>query len=297
MFKKTEQPKFERYTDPTGEFTNTRLKFSEWYVTHKILLRKIFIWVLAVWSAVTISIGLFVWGKYLIFDYTQDEQNIASIVTDYVSDAHVARQSAQDLSIGNQWVFNSAEDKYDFAVEVTNPNERWSADISYTFSYNSRQTEVRTTRILPGQTRFVVFFGEESPRRPSGAAFDILDTTWARINPHDVFDPVLFMSQRLLFHTDEISFIPSNRVGGTDSHQISFDVYNDSLFSYWDASFIAIYKRNGRITGMTPLLLQEFLAGESRRIEHNSYMDNLDLDDVELQPMIDVFDQSVYMPI
>jgi len=74
-------------------------------------------------------------------------------------------------------------------------------------------------------------------------------------------------------------------------------MYNDSLFSYWESPFIVVFKSGGRITGMAPILLQEFLAGESRRIDINSYMDSLDLDTVEIQPMIDVFERSVYMPL
>ncbi len=295
MFKN--KNKFDRYTDPTGEFTNKRLKFSEWYVRNKILLRKIFIGVLLGWSIITISIGLFVWGKYLLFDYTKDEQQVAEMSQNLVSQIEINRQAPEELNVGNQWIFNSSKNKYDLAVEITNPNSRWIAELTYRFSYSGTVTKEYTSMILPGADRFVVAFGIDAPRTPSGVSFEMVDMVWKRINPHDVNDPLVFMSQRLIFSTDEVNFISARREDSLTAHQIIFDIKNNSLFSYTEVPFIAVFTRNSRLTGFAPVLVDTFLGAETRRIEMTSFMDRLDLDDVELQPLLNVFDDGVYLPI
>ncbi|HAT04094.1 MAG TPA: hypothetical protein DCS29_05015 [Candidatus Magasanikbacteria bacterium] len=288
---------FTRYTDPTGEFSNRKLRFAQWYIEHKILLRKIFVLVLAVWSTITISIGLFVWGKYLVFDYTRDEQNISSIARSYVSRDQIELHKPQDIIFRNQRVFMSAKDKYDFVIEATNPNDRWIATVSFLFVYSGGQTEVGETVLLPGVAQHVILFGHSSARRPTSPSFQLVDVEWKRIDPHDVSEPVTYMAQRLLFSTSKFLFAPANKSEGSGSNLITFNVANNSLFGYWDGDFNVVYKDRGQIVGFAPLRMEQFVAGSVASVELASFMDQLQVDSIELEPRINVFDKTVYMPL
>ncbi|MFA6427117.1 MAG: hypothetical protein WCW16_01570 [Candidatus Magasanikbacteria bacterium] len=290
---------FERYQDPTGEFSNKTLKFATWYVEHKIVLRKLFIAVLSVWSVITIGIGLFVWGKYLLFDYTKDEQLRTQLVSEQINYENVhALQQPKDLIVRNQHVFNSAKDKYDFVIEATNPNEDWVAKPSYRFNYGGGQTETLETTLLPGQTRYIVAYGQTSPRPPSSAQFDLVDTKWTRLNPHGVPEPLKFIAQRLQFSVGEPTFLPATGKDGRSTHLITFDISNDSLFSYWDGDFnVLYYDENGEMTGVALLRVNQFRAGEKRTISLASLSDEITVDVVKIEPLVNVFDKNAYMPL
>ncbi|MBT3538811.1 hypothetical protein HOF40_04475 [Candidatus Parcubacteria bacterium] len=297
MLGKKKPSKFERYQDPTGEFSNKRLKMAEWYVSHKILLRKIFIITMTSWSVVTISIGLFVWGKYLMFDYTRDEINISSIAQNYISQEQIKINAPKILNLKTQRIINSAPEKYDFLLAVQNPNERWIAEVRYMFTYGNGQTEVNEAIVLPGQTRNVAVYGHDLTRTPTNVSFRLVDTKWKRIDPHEIYYPFQHIEQRLQFTVDNVKFTPANRSQGTGSHLISFDVSNDSLFSYWEGTFNVIYKNGGQVVAFSPLQIEQFLSGQKRSVERASFMDRLEVDSIEIEPLINVFDLGAYMPL
>ncbi|PLX26745.1 hypothetical protein C0581_03930 [Candidatus Parcubacteria bacterium] len=288
---------FERYEDPTGEFSNKHLKMAQWYISHKILLRKIFIITLSVWSVITIGTGLFVWGKYFIFDYTRDEINISGIAQNYVSQEQIQLHAPRALDTKAQRTINSAPEKYDFLLEVQNSNERWIAEVHYMFTYGNGQTDVHEAIVLPGQARHIAVYGHDLERTPTNVSFRLVDTKWKRVDPHKIYNPLEYIDQRLQFTVDNVEFTPANRSQGTGSHLVSFDISNDSLFNYWEGDFNVIYKNRGQVIAFSPLKIEQFLSGQKRSIERASFMDRLEVDAIEIEPLIDVFDLGMYMPL
>lgn len=297
MFNKKPVEKFRQYRDPTQEFTNRSLQWGDWYVRHKILLRKIFIITLTVWSVITIPIGLIVWGEYLIIGYARDEQMIASVANTYVSRTATLNQAPKNFIIEKIDTFNSAPDRYDFLVGVHNINTNWAAKLTYVFTFNGGQTEEQTTILLPGEKKLITVLGHEMSREPTGVIFQMIDTQWKRINPHYIADPKAYISHRVSFDTKNFSFTPANKSQGTGANVISFDVTNTSLFSYWQTPFTVIFTDEGTTTGLAPLTISQFKSGETRSIQLTSFADNLQVDGVILEPLINVFDNTVYMPL
>jgi len=298
MKDKKPQDKLSQYIDPTGEFTNRKLKISEWYVRHKILLRKILILLLSVWSVVTIGTGLFVFGEYLIFGYTDREVMIEEMSKSYINFNQIkTRYQPKELTVGKPVSFSSTEGRYNFMVEVTNPNDRWIADVKYSFAYGSGETKHAMMSIFPMQELPLVVLGHEEATRPRNIHFTLHDVTWKRINPHEVFDPEKFMNQRLQFDVGSFNFVPADHARGIVSHIISFEITNNSLYSYWDPSFCVLFMDRGQIVGVDKIIIEQFRAGEVREIEINSTLDQLRVTEVKVIPIINLFDKTVYIPL
>ncbi|MBI2436386.1 MAG: hypothetical protein HYV41_01415 [Candidatus Magasanikbacteria bacterium] len=297
MFVKKSQEKFKQYQDPTREFTNRSLQIAQWYVGHKILLRKILIIALSVWSVITISIGLIVWGKYLIIDMVRDDQHIASIANTYVSQSAIQNQAPKNLIISQVRTFGASPDRYDFIAHVRNENSRWAVKITYMFTYSGGQTEKGTGIILPGADRIITVLGHDLSRQPTGVDFSIIDAQWKRISAHVLPDPAAYISDRIQFEVRDLVFIPANKSTDTGTNSIQFDVVNMSLYSYWQADFTVRFVNNGQTSGLAPLTITQFKSKETRSIELTSLADNLHVDMVVLEPLINVFDSTVYMPL
>lgn len=297
MLSKKLQKKIKQYQDPTREFTNRSLQLGVWYVQHKILLRKIFVISLVVWNIISISIGLIVWGKYLIIDMVRDDQHIASIANSYVSQTAIQNQSPKNLTIEQVRTFDTSPDRYDFSARVRNENTHWAVKITYMFTYGGGQTEEQSAIILPGEQRLATILGHTLPRQPSGVNFYIVDTRWKRINPHIIRDPRAYIAHRIQFEVQDFKFNPANKSQGRGANVIHFEVVNLSLYSYWQAVFIVRFIDDGETSGLAPLTISQFKSGQTRSIELSSLADNLHVDSIALEPVINVFDSMVYMPL
>lgn len=290
--------KFESYIDPSGDFSNTSLKRAEFYLKHKILLRKIFIGMLIVWGSFSMIWAIFFWGKYFFFDSQRDNVNVYNMVNTGASQAVIQRNKPVDLQISNKYIFHSSKDKYDFAVEIANPNKFWIAQITYQFSYEGGQTDTKTTSFFPGDKRFLPEFGIDSPNfRPVNIQFQLLDLSWQRVDAHKVFDPLTYIENRINFSLDNINFESFGGNGNEVGKLLSFDVTNNTLFGYKYIDFVVVLRSNGEVVGFTPLYISNFEALSSQNISFSLFNNSLQVDSIDLQPVVNVFDDSVYLSL
>jgi len=290
--------KFESYIDTSGDFSNDSLKQAKFYLLHKILFRKILIGILLAWCIFSGIFGLFFWGKYFFFDYQNDNVNVYNMIKTNVSQAVIQRNNPVDLQVANKYIFSSSKDKYDFAVEITNPNKAWIATVVYRFSYENGQTGNRSAILLPGDQRFLTEFGVESPDFvPANIQFQLLSTSWKRIDAHEVSDPLSYISERINFSIDNIKFESFGTVGSGVGKLLSFDVTNNTLFGFKSADFVVVLRRNGELVGLTPLYITNFDSLSSQNIAFSLFNNSLEVDSVELQPVVNVFDGSIYLSL
>jgi len=293
----SKKPLLDRYEDPTGSFSNRRLKVSTWYLTHRELLRHIVIGVLVVWCVISMSIGLFVWGKYLLVDYARDQANIASIATQYISRDAIERQAPTPLVFGSASTYMAGPDRYDFAIEVGNSNDAWIATVEYRFTYADGETEAVSAVVLPGQERLLTVFGHERFGRPSGVSFEHLHTSWQRVSAHAVPDPLMYIAQRVDVSTDSIVYVPANRSLDIATAVVRFNLTNHSLFGYWEYPFLVRFVQGGQVIGITSISVPEFHNGEEREIAIAVFFDHFAIDDILITPVVNVFDPQVYLPL
>lgn len=287
---------FERYQDPTGEFTNRDLKLGSWYVRHKIFLRNLLIGTLVSWCVVTLGYSLIILGEYLFFGVWNDrDQRIAQTVQFSENAVLQPMYQATPLSFGSVRILAGGPGRYDFVLPVQNSNSRYLAHVTYSFTYAGGRTVTSTAQVLPGERQLLTALGVERTGRPSGVQFVLGGIAWQRVNPHVIADVQGYIDQRLAFTVE------NTEIGGGANPELAnsvrFEVVNDSVHNYWSGDFFVEILRGETPVAVLPLSIPEFRAGERRSIDLRPLSDVQDASRVELTPRIDVFNQSVYIPV
>lgn len=288
--------KFSRYTDPTGEFSNRALKLAEWYLKHKLLLQKIGKYILVGWCVVTVGYSFGYWLYYFSYGYFQDQKMATQSVAQFQNYKNLQTMyGAKDLVVKDVDVYNSVSDLYDFAAQVENPNERWVARVTYRFAFSGGETSLTTTVLPPQGARPVALFGAAAGSYPVGARLVIEKIDWRRLNPHVDVDIKNYIAERSKFSVERFAFTPASRSAGILNNMIEFDLFNDTAYSFWDAEFYVELKDRGETVGLIHLNADKFKAGEKRRIDLRSFVDNLRVSDIIVWPVFNVFDVGEYM--
>jgi len=296
MFGKKKEPTaLDRYEDPLSGFSSTDLKRGIWYVEHRELLKKIFMISFILFDVGFLGYALWGWGSYMIVGYTQDKQNEARSVAGFQNYAvQQTRYEASDLTFALPEVFQSADDVYDFVIDVDNPNERWVARVRYQFTYNGGVTEEREAILMPGVHQPIVVFGVHEVTRPSAVRFQPLSIEWRSIDPHVVFDIQDYLEKRNQFAVSDVSF---TRAGDADigGDRVTFTLANTSVFSYWDPQFFVELKDGQKRQGIAQVTIDQLLKQSVRPVDIRLFGPNLFVTDVTLYPTINFFDQDVFM--
>ncbi len=295
---KKEPSKLSQYVDPSGDFSTSEFKLGYWYVTHKLLLRRILIGILTAWSVVTIGIGLVVWGQYLFVGYWDDEDLLSAHLTSFQNYAAVQpAYEAQTLAFDRSAVFQSADGRYDFYTPVTNPNDDFIAYVDFRYVAAQDETALATATILPRATQSLTLYGHPTPTYPSQARLIVEDVRWQRVNPNAIPDAAAFMQPRLAFRVSDFTFTRPNSGEGNLSTRIAFQLTNDSVYSYWEPVFQVLLQRGNTTVGVLPLSVEEFRAKEVRDIEIYTFAELTQVDSIEVVPLVNVFDSNTYIAV
>ncbi len=287
---------FSRYEDPTGEFSNRELKMGEWYVLHKLKLRRIFLLILITWSVVSVVGSLFYWGYYLMIGYNLDQQmaNLQAIqVPNYV--AMHQMYGAKELQISNVEVYQSASKQYDLVAQMKNPNDRWIAILTYKFSYSGKDSDTQTTVIMPMASRPLIIFGQYSDYYPTPVSLQIVQIKWLKVNPHSLVDVASFVKEKTNFEIVNFRFIPANSFYNVPQNDIKFEITNNSPYSYWHIDFYVELLNEGSVVGYAYVPVEKLMTKEVRQVEKAVLVDNIYVSDIKVYPVVNVFDSDSYI--
>ncbi len=289
---------FERYVDPTGEFTNRELGFSEWYLKHKIQLRQGLTVFLIVVCVVLGGYSLYRVIEYAFYGYWHDEALRSNLTNQGVALNTVKKEvAATPIQIETIAVLPSSPGKADYLAYMNNPNDRWAARVFYTFSWSGGETAVADTWLWPGQRSGLGVLGVATDAIPGDARVTIKNIEWRRLDNRTYLDPAQFVTERLQFTVDEMVFVPANPNAGTSVHTISFILKNETAFGYWQVPFTAIFKKGEVIVGSKQFIVDSFAAESIQKIDLTSLVDSLDLDTVEVYANLNLFDEDNYLPL
>lgn len=287
------KPSLERYVDPTGELTNKKLKFGEWYVRNRLLLRKIFVASLTVWCLGFGGYSLYAWGKWVAIDIWNDNKMLVELTQQQIPWAYWRDARApQPLAIAPVESAPSGENKVDFIALAENPNKHWAAAVTYHFVYGPAETTPQTVRVFPGQRRALLSLGNTNE---GGAQLIVDRTTWERFDAHKIADPVAYVTERLNFGVQDVVFTAASAATGAPTHSLVFTVSNRSAYGFWNARFTVLYLDGNQIVGLKQIEVPQFRAGESRVQEIKSLAPQLNVTSVELIPEVDPFSASTFM--
>jgi hypothetical protein len=286
-----------RYKDPTGTLGSTALKRGVWFVKHKVFFYKLTVVTLSIVCAVTVSISAFLWIRYIAFDYWNDQDDAIRRIQSAPN--YAAAQplyEASPLSFGRLEVSKSAQDQYDFIIDVKNPNTQFLADVVYRVSFADGVSRNERVMLMPGAQHPIGLFGVVSASFPARPEIELVSVAWQRISPHDIRDPAGFLEDRLQMVPSTFTYEAAGSAGVTLA-RVTFDLTNESIYSYWEPQFILELLRGGSRVGITVFSLDSIRAGEVVPIDLRLSLDTTSVSSIRLHPLVNVFDADIYIPI
>jgi len=290
--------KFEKYTDSLNEFSNRELKISEWFLRHELKLKTIGRNTLIVFCVVTIGYSFGYWLYYFGYAYWQDEKMLVQQNYEFENYDNLKNlYTPQTPSFSPVNVYNSvSESLSDLEIMVNNPNNRWLLGLTYKFVYNGGETEVLRTVIMPASQRPLAYLGLKSEGYPEGAKLQVLNTEWQKIDAHTLPDVLAFQTQRSNFTLTNFKYAPESRINGTPANMLTFVIKNNSAYGFWTVDFYVKLISGGESVGTMYLSIDKFRAGESRSVDLRSFVSGLNVEEVVLYPLVNIFDPQVYLP-
>ena len=269
---------------PTSHLTDKQLKLSYWYITNKLLLRKLFLIFLIILSIV---LWLYVFYGLLVFimDYQRLQQQTNDLLFSSASNAQgVEATKPVSLAIGEIQVLAGEGNSYDFFSEVGNPNAGWLATFDYIFRSGTTTKPIRRGFIMPGEQKMLVDLGNIELT----GQLEVSNLKWERIIGFDKIK-----NERSRFFVANEEFVPSDK---TDSpSRVKFTINNGSSYSYWDVGLVIGLYSAGNLMSINYLPLKEFMSGENRAIEMNWLQSISAVDSIVVWPETNFLDPKNIM--
>lgn len=299
--------------------TTGQLRFGEWWTRKQPFFRGMLIAVLLFVGIGGIGLGIYTIGEYLFRGQAQEHEETLRLFASTVPFSKYHESLAPtDPQFGVADVLPATGDLYDFVVRAVNPNADWYATLIYTFQYNDTETAEATVTLLPNQEQVVVALGVRSAARPNGAFLSVKRVEWNHISPKIAKDPVAYVAERTAFSVTNVQYTPgvvgttvqdqlasptilatTSTVGASGairSNRVVFTIYNATPYQYWTVPVYVLFTQNGALRSIERTEVRSFKSDETRTVEVRSLKDNLGATAVEILPIVNVFDDSVYMP-
>ncbi|MBT3949426.1 hypothetical protein HOF40_05065 [Candidatus Parcubacteria bacterium] len=78
---------------------------------------------------------------------------------------------------------------------------------------------------------------------------------------------------------------------------IEFDILNNTAYNYWEPTFYIELIKGSRTAGIIYFVSSEFKSQEERHVDLRSYIKNLEVSNIKVWPVVNVFDNSQYMSV
>lgn len=249
----------------------------------------------------TILLLVFVWTflDFGVWDFFTDRAQIAAIL-EGSTDLHAVSEdrAATGITAGEVGVFALTDDRADFYAVVSNPNADWYVQFDYAFTYDGGETESEHGFLLPGEEeKTLVTLGVPVAGSVRSADVRVTNVEWVRVNHHAIEEYTAWQADRLDFVFDAVDYEREVELNGTKIARSTFTVTNASAYAYWEPSFTIVLRRNTNIVGVTSVMVPHLDAGETREIAVNWFGISPSANATEIEPVIDIFDPSVFMPL
>lgn len=286
---------YQRYVDPTGEFDSKELKYSMWYVRHKVLLHRLLVAGLIGASTLLWGYSLLRWGEHFIFGLEQDTSMRDELARFHDYTVFHPVISARQPQIAGVSVFPGGVDKYDVIADVTNSNERFFVFFRYYFVVDGKSTPAQDGFLLPGENRPLAYLGLEGSISPRDATIVFEDFQWGRVSARQIPDVAAWQKNRLNFSVENFVFTPRNTEGGGDAHRVQFSVVNGSPYGYVEPQFYVALFGQDSLVGILPLRLDRLDSLEKKSVDLRSFVPSLAVDTVKLYPLINIYTSDAYL--
>lgn len=278
------------------QITSWQLKVSYWYVTNKILLKKILTGFLIFLCVVFYGYAIYKLLTILLIDDRAWRNDLSSLTQNQADYAGLRQlQQPRPLQIISFNIVGGRDGKYDFIMKVRNPNDNFNIPaLRYQLLNGSEVIAEKTGFLLPGEEKYIGFFGQPI-EGASSATIKIANVTWKRFNNYAAFG-----QPRLRFSVSEPKFTPAFESGVKGDLPVSilnFKITNLSAFSYWQVGLYMILHSADAVVGANYLSLSQLRSGEEREVEMRWYENLPGVSRVEILPEVNIADPGAFMPV
>ncbi len=288
--KNSQEIDLNKYKDLSG-VSLEEMNFGLWLSENRKKIMRI-----VVIALIAISAFFFIYSSYnyVIYFLNSSDKNDAALVRNNVVSQ---RKVVSDMVVASPQVFKSGE-AYDLAVNVKNPNDKFSTHFNYCFVVNEKDLGCGSSFILPGEGKSVTALGQKIDTASPLVAFKLTSISWQRVDTHTIPDWSSFASGRLNFSLENINLSLAGESGlsekvGLDS--LEFTITNRTAYGYYEVPLAISFYRGSELIGVNKYVLQNFLAGESRPVRL-SWIGGLgDVSRTEIRPELDLLDNNIYL--
>lgn len=281
-----------------GKISEKGLKWGYWWVTHKVLLRKLLTIAIGIVAGVLVAYAGYGFLDWFFGSGVRERAEIGLLtkaVTPF-SDFRAA-STPQQLSLSTATVLDSGSGRYDIFSRAVNPNEQWWVEFDYTVETGVSAPIQKTAYLLPGETKNLHALGIKADSRPGNPSFMIDNISWHRVDQHVVRpDYRSWAGARLNFRLSDLKFVPPDPADPLPVSNAEFTVVNDTAFSYYEVGFFVTLYSGNRVAGVNYVTISELRAGERRPVKAAWFNSLPTVSRVEVTPEVNIFDDLVYIP-
>lgn len=294
FLKKEKQLAQTQFTPTGGELSAQEIKAGYWFVSHKLLLRRIGIIALAVFDIIIVLFALYAFADYYLIGRPGVQgmyDQITSPRLDYQYLFEIARP--QQLQINFTESLKSVDNKYDLVAEVFNSNSSWTAEqITYHFENNEFSTEQKTDFILPLQTKYLMVLNAESEQGLSSVNLVIDDILWQKVTDYDK------LSAKILdIEIVDPQFQAPQQSGVSEELSVSrllFTAKNNSAYNFWDVNMKVLLYRGSNLIYIDNVFYESFDAGEVKNNDLSIFKRLATPDKIYVIPDINILNPAVF---
>lgn len=274
-------------------------QWSFWWVNNRYLLRRMGYGLFIAFDAILLLFGGWHLMDAFAISYDAEQNNLLRMVAVGQEDLHRYSQAhaAEDLRVEQEKVIAIGDSQFDLFSFISNPNEDWWAEFTYTFSTNNSQTESKQGFILPNQEKPIVEFAIHSETPVTITELSIENIRWHRIDAHITPNYPAWSEDRLRFLISNPQFLKETRFDGEVYGRSTFSILNETAFSYYDVGLFIILKRGNTVVGINRTLLSQIESQESIDMTVNWFGVLPAVSQIEVVPELNIFDIDVYKPL
>lgn len=277
-----------------GGVTESELHWSEWWVNHREQIRKIGIGLFVSIDVILLGVGVWGFTDWLALGGIQEERAIRQMTGQNY--ARFGGVGLQEVQVGAPFVLPGGVGKVDILAPIENRNERFWAEVEYSFSIGGVQQPPLTTFVLPGQVKYLVHLG--APSESGGSVeLKIERRLWHRAGTFGADSLQSLYDTRLDIRAENPVFIPSDPLATTPVSSAKFTLANHTAFGYYDVDLLVLLYRGDSIVGANKLRVESLLAGEDKPVELFWYQILPQVSRVEVVPDINIYDEGVYRSV
>lgn len=269
------------------------LRWSSWWVGHRERLRQ---WGLRLFIVVDALLMIYAaWGfaDWLLLSGVKEELAVRQITALAYAQASPAAD-AQEIQIGTPLVFSVPGDRYDLAVEVTNPNPNHWVGLEYSFTNGASDTTVQRGFILPGETKRLVAVGAKLTGGVTDVRIRVLARSFYRVDRHAIPDYQSWSRSRLNLVAVDQQYAPPDPNATVPTSVTSFTLVNQTAYSYYDIGLVVSAFRGDSLQGVNTVKVSSLKAGERRPVQLYWYQNLPGVTRFEVAPDLNIFDPRVY---